>query len=90
MEEKRIVPEVQEITIKLKKAIAEAGEAIDKARLLPERKDEFREELEKVSFVVETLFLENNLGELEKSYIYVESLRLNIPHWESAPPYKGE
>lgn len=85
----KIVPEVQEMTIKLKNAIADTGIAVNKANLLPDRKEEIREELEKVSFVVETLFLENDLEELTKSFLYVESLRMNIPNWESAPTYAG-
>jgi len=82
MEPQTIAIKVQQITIKLKEAIAKAIEETNKARLLPERKDEILLEIDKVSFVVDTLMLENNYEELDKSLNYIESLRINIPVWE--------
>lgn len=82
MEPQTIAIKVQEITIKLKEAIAKAAEETNKARLFQERKDEILLEIDKVSFVVDTLMLENNYEELDKALNYVESLRINIPVWE--------
>ncbi|MDD4969884.1 MAG: hypothetical protein PHT07_10695 [Paludibacter sp.] len=82
MENNTIAPKVQEITIKLKEAIGDTGIEVNKSKLYPERKQEILEELEKISFVIETLFLENNYEELEKSLLYVGTLRANIPNWE--------
>ncbi|KFN38996.1 MAG: hypothetical protein JU82_08995 [Sulfuricurvum sp. MLSB] len=82
MQDRYIVPEVQEMMNRLKKSVDDIMVDLEKAKLFPEKKEEILEEVEKVTFVMDILFNDNNLGELEKSFIYVESLRLNIPHWE--------
>lgn len=82
MQDRYIVPEVQEMMNRLKKSVDDIMVDLENAKLLPEKKEEILEEVEKVTFVMDILFNNNNLGELEKSFIYVESLRLNIPHWE--------
>lgn len=67
---------------KLKKAVDDIMTDLEKAKLFPERKEDIMEQVELITFVMDTLFVENNLAELEKSFIYIESLRLNIPNWE--------
>lgn len=80
--EKYIAPQVQEMMAKLKKSIDDIMADLKKANLFPERKEEILGEIDKVTFVMDTLFTENNFVELEKSYIYLESLHLNILNWE--------
>lgn len=82
METQTIAPKVQQATINLKESIAKATDEVRKSQLYPERKDEILGEIEKVSFVVDTLMIENNLEELEKCLTYIETLRINIPNWE--------
>lgn len=82
--EKYIAPQVQEMMAKLKKSIDDIMADLGKANLFPERKEEILAEIDKVTFVMDILFTENNLAELEKSHIYIESLRLNIPNWEKS------
>lgn len=82
MQDKYIAPEVQEMMNKLKKSVDDIMTDLEKAKLFPERKEDIMEQVELITFVMDTLFVENNLAELEKSFIYMESLRLNIPHWE--------
>lgn len=83
MKENHIAPQVQELMTKLKKSIDDIMADLGKANLFPERKEEILGEVEKATFVMEILFGENNLAELEKSHTYIESLRLNIPNWEN-------
>lgn len=80
--EKYIAPQVQEMKAKLKKSVDDIMADLKKANLFPERKEEILGEIDKVTFVMDTLFTENNFAELEKSHLYIESLRINIPNWE--------
>ncbi len=82
MQDRYIAPEVQEMMNRLKKSVDDIMIDLEKAKLFPERKADIMEQVELTTFVMDTLFVENNLAELEKSFLYIESLRHNIPHWE--------
>lgn len=64
---KNIAPQVQEMMAKLKKSIDDIMADLKKANLFPERKEEILGEIDKVTFVMDTIFTENNFVELEKA-----------------------
>ena len=67
----------------IQQSIKDVEIILEAANIFPERKKEIKEELGKVLFVLDTLYVENNYGELEKCHIYIESFRINIPNWEN-------
>lgn len=77
-----IAPIVKMKMTEIQQSIKEVEIILEAANIFPERKEEIKEELEKVLFVLDTLYVENNYDELEKCHIYIESIRINIPNWE--------
>lgn len=61
-----IVPIVKMKMAEIQQSIKEVEIILEAANIFPERKEEIKEELEKVLFVLNTLYVENDYGELEK------------------------